>query len=158
MGVSGEAKRNNAMFGGCLLKHRAPILYLTSGLSNRSPWPASRPCVFCRPFSVVATSWFQSDFSRCLVFEGLTPRKATHFLHWSRGCFPILFNHRSFRKPFSPGFWRFSGKIRIPGFRMEMEGPPRGSFRRRSGTSSLWRCQGQGAQELARQIDLSGGN
>ena len=34
--------------------------------------------------------------------------------------FPILFNHRSFQKsdPFALGYWRFSRKIRIYGFRM----------------------------------------
>ena len=39
---------------------------------------------------------------------------------------PILFSQRSFQQPFaiSPGLWWFSRKIRIPGFRMELEVTP----------------------------------
>ena len=39
----------------------------------------------------------------------------------------IIFSHRSFQKPIavSPGFWWFSRKTRIPGFRMELEVTPR---------------------------------
>ena len=44
----------------------------------------------------------------------------------SRVLFPILFNHRSFQEPAaSPGELKFFRKIRISGFRMEMEGTRR---------------------------------
>ena len=55
----------------------------------------STPCLF--PSSVFF------GVSPCIVEGGGS--------YGSRGCFPILFNHRSCRKPaLFPGFWRFSKK------------------------------------------------